>query len=56
MTPIQLIMAQDKVIQETKILFQFQDKYWADRTEANLQKVRIQQSKVKQLIEQLPKR
>lgn len=44
------VSEQNAIIAEMETFFTIQEKYFNDRTEANLQKVRIQTAKVKQMI------
>lgn len=49
-TATQIIQEQSRIIQEVEQFFKIQDTYFADRTETNLDKLRIQQKKVRQMI------
>lgn len=49
-TSSQIIQEQSKIIQEVEQFFKIQDAYFNDRIESNLDKLRIQQKKVKQMI------
>lgn len=46
----QLLKGQEAIILEMEQFFKIQEQYFADRTESNLQKLRVQTSKIKQMI------
>lgn len=49
-TSTQIIQEQSNIIREVEQYFKIQDKYFNDRTESNLDKLLIQQTKIKKMI------